>query len=75
MLKWWVEASYAAHDNMQGHTGGTMAMRKDRHGSIISISETKKSKHKDLDGGRTHRGGQRNDTDSMDKVLPGGTRV
>ena len=24
VLKWWVDASYAAHDDMGGHTGGTM---------------------------------------------------
>ena len=39
MLKWWVDAFYAAHDNMQGHIGGTMSMVKDGRGSIISISK------------------------------------
>ena len=39
VLKWWVDASYAAHDNMRGHTGGTMSMGKDGCGSIISISK------------------------------------
>ena len=38
VLKWWVDASYAAHDDMRGHTGGTMSMGKDGRGSIISIS-------------------------------------
>ena len=42
VLKWWVDASYAAHDNMRGHTGGTMSMRKDGCGSIISIPKKKK---------------------------------
>ena len=28
MLKWWIDASYDAHDDMQGHTGGTMSMGK-----------------------------------------------
>ena len=42
VLKWWVDASYAAHDNMRGHTGGTMAMGKDGRGSIISISKKQK---------------------------------
>ena len=42
MLKWWVDASYAAHDNMRGHTGGTMSMEKDGIGSIISISKKQK---------------------------------
>ena len=39
VLKWWVDASYAAHDNIQGHTGVTMSMGKDGRGSIISISK------------------------------------
>ena len=42
VLKWWVDASYAAHDDMRGHTGGTMSMGKDGHGSIISISKKQK---------------------------------
>ena len=39
VLKWWVEASYAAHDKIWGHTGGTVSMGKDGRGSIISISK------------------------------------
>ena len=39
VLKWWVDASYAAYENMRGHTGGTMSMEKDGRGSIISISK------------------------------------
>ena len=34
-------------------------------------TEEKKAKPKELDGGRTHRGGQRDATDAMEKVLPG----
>ena len=41
-MKLWVEASYAAHDDMRGHTGRTMSMGKDKHGSIISISQKQK---------------------------------
>ena len=26
VMKWWVDASYADHDDMWGHTGGTMSM-------------------------------------------------
>ena len=37
VLKWWVDASYAAHDDMPGRTGGTISMGKDGRGSIISI--------------------------------------
>ena len=42
VLKWWVDASYAAHDDMWGHTGGTMSMGKGRCGSIIRISKKQK---------------------------------
>ena len=42
LLKWWVDASYAAQDDMWGHTGGTMSMVKDGRGSIISISKKQK---------------------------------
>ena len=42
VLKWWLDASYATHDNMRGHTGGTISMGKDGRGSIISISKKQK---------------------------------
>ena len=42
VLKWWVDASYAAHDDMRGHTGGTTSMGKDGHGLIISILKKQK---------------------------------
>ena len=42
VLKWSVDESYAAHDDMRGHIGGTMAMGKDGHGSIIIISKKQK---------------------------------
>ena len=32
VIKWWVDASYAAHENMEGHTVGTMSMGKGGHG-------------------------------------------
>ena len=44
VLMWLVESSYAANDNMRGHTGGTMSMGKDKCGSIISISNKQKLK-------------------------------
>ena len=50
VLKWWVEASYADHDDMRGHTGGTMSMGKDRCGSIIIISKKQKLNTKSLTG-------------------------
>ena len=34
-----------------------------------------KSKHKELNKGRTHWGGRRDATDAMDKVFPGSTRI
>ena len=46
VLKWWVDASYAAHDDMRGHTVGTMSMGKDERGSIISIPKKKNLKTK-----------------------------
>ena len=39
MRKWSVDASYEAHDDIQGKTGGTISMGKDGRGSIISISK------------------------------------
>ena len=42
MLKWWVDASYETHDNMQGHMEGTMSTVKDGCGSIISILRNQK---------------------------------
>ena len=42
MLDWWVDASYAAHGDMQGHTVGTMSMGKDGRGSIISLPKKQK---------------------------------
>ena len=48
VLKWWVDVSYADHDDMRGHKGGTMSMGKDGSGSIISISKKQKIKTKDL---------------------------
>ena len=26
VLKWWIDASYAVHKNIQGHTGGGISM-------------------------------------------------
>ena len=37
VLKLWLDASYADHDNMRGHTGGTITMGKYGRGSIISV--------------------------------------
>ena len=39
VIKWWVGASYASHDNIREHTGGIMSMGSNWHGSIIIISE------------------------------------
>ena len=32
-VKWWIDASYAVHPDMRGHTGVTMTMG---HGSVFS---------------------------------------
>ena len=37
-----MDASYAAHADMRGHTEETLSMGKDGHGSIISISKKQK---------------------------------
>jgi hypothetical protein len=38
-VRWWVDAAYAVHDNMRGHTGGTMMMGS---GSVFSTSSKQK---------------------------------
>jgi hypothetical protein len=38
-IQWWVDTSYAVHDDMKSHTGGTMSMEK---GSIYSTSTKQK---------------------------------
>ena len=38
-MTWWVDASYAVHNDMKGHTGGTMSLG---HGSIYSSSTKQK---------------------------------
>ena len=42
LIKWWVETSYAYHDDMRGHTGGNMSIGVNRRGLIISISKKQK---------------------------------
>ena len=39
IIRWWVDASYAVHPDMKGHTGGTMSMGK---GSIYSVATGQK---------------------------------
>jgi hypothetical protein len=39
VIKWWIDASYAVHSEMQGHTGGTMSLGK---GCIYSTSAKQK---------------------------------
>jgi hypothetical protein len=39
VISWWVDASYAVHPDMKGHTGGTMSMGK---GSIYSMASGQK---------------------------------
>ena len=39
IIKWWVDASFAAHKDMRSHTGGTMSLGK---GSVYSMSVRQK---------------------------------
>jgi hypothetical protein len=39
VIKWWVDASLATHDNCRGHTGGTMSLGK---GLITGVSKKQK---------------------------------
>ena len=39
VMAWWVDASYAIHNDMKGHTGGTMSLG---HGSVYSSSTKQK---------------------------------
>ena len=39
IIRWWVDASYAVHPDMKGHTGGTLSMGK---GSIYSVATGQK---------------------------------
>jgi len=39
VMKWWIDASFAVHDDMRSHTGGTMSMGK---GSAYSTSTKQK---------------------------------
>jgi hypothetical protein len=38
-IRWWIDASYAVHNDMKSHTGGTMSMGK---GSVYSTSTKQK---------------------------------
>ena len=48
MLKWWVDASYAVHEDMRGHIGRNISMEKDGRGLIIIISKKQKLETKSL---------------------------
>jgi uncharacterized protein YbaR (Trm112 family) len=39
LVRWWVDASYAVHPDMRGHSGGTMSLG---HGSVYSTSTKQK---------------------------------
>ena len=73
-LKWRVDALYADHDDMRIHTGGTTSMGKNGCGSIISFRR-KKTKQKELEGGRNHWGRRRDAKDAMYKVIAGSKRI
>ena len=46
-IRWWIDASYAVHADMKGHTGVTMSMGR---GSVYSSSSAQKLKCKELNG-------------------------
>jgi hypothetical protein len=39
LIKWWINASFAVHPNMKGHTGGAMMLGK---GAIYGTSRRQK---------------------------------
>ena len=39
IVKWWVDASYASHDDCKGHTGAMMSLGK---GAVMSFSRKRK---------------------------------
>ena len=39
MIRWWIDASFAVHNDMKSHTGGTMSLGK---GSVFSTSTRQK---------------------------------
>ena len=39
VIKWWVDVSYSAHDDMGRHAGATMSFGR---GSVLSMSKNKK---------------------------------
>ena len=38
VIKWWVDASYAEHDDMRGHAGATIPLGR---GLVLSMSKIK----------------------------------
>ena len=68
MIKKWMDASYATHNIIHGHTGGTTSMGKNGWGLIIRKSKKQKL-NKKIDREITHWGGQRDDTDATDKLF------
>ena len=39
VIKWWVDATYATHEDMRGHTGANVLLGR---GSVISMSKKQK---------------------------------
>jgi hypothetical protein len=65
IVKWWVDASYAAHGDCKWHTGATMSMGT---GSITGISK-KQKKHKELHRIRARRRPRRGATNDVYPLL------
>jgi hypothetical protein len=71
VIKWWVDASFATHDNCRGHTGATMSLGR---GSVIGMSKKQKINTRSV--GIRARGGRRCHTNNeLNKVFPQGTTL
>jgi hypothetical protein len=72
MLAWWVDASYAVHPDMKGHTGGVLSMGQ---GAVYSTSTRQKTRHSQFHRKRTCGYTRCHAGYSMDAELLGGSRI
>ena len=66
VVKWWVDASYACHNDMKGHTGATMSFGR---GAVTSASKKAKDQYNEHHGKRTGRGARHVTTNDVDPVF------
>ena len=67
VVKWWVDASFAVHQDKRSHIGGTMSLGKRL---AYSTSTHHKIQHKKFHKGRAGGCEQCHATDSMDLISP-----